>query len=147
LYCNRKTICMNPLATCLRVCITCHSVFSTYDLLFIQYRVRKSSTFLPLVYGLVAVATSLACAVAVHQSKCHFILRHTSPATGLLLCYSVTDLPSSLCLDFTIDPPHMHASADGGIPNAELPHCFRITGPQIKVNCLLRLFANGLRRG
>ena len=59
----------------------------------------------------------------------------------------VTDLPSSLCLDFTIDPPHMHASPDAGIPNAELQHCCRITGPQIKVNSVLPVFANGLRRG
>jgi hypothetical protein len=38
----------------------------------------------------------------------------------------------------------MHASANAGLANAELLHCFRVTGPQIKVNCVLRLFANGL---
>ena len=127
---------------------TSFRVFSNYDLL-IKYPVRKSestSTFFRLrTTLLLCLRPWLRCYSAPVEMSLHSPAHFASNVVASV--YSVTDLPSSLCLDFTIDPPRMHASAYAGIPNAELQHCCRITGHQIKVNCLLRLFANGLRHG
>jgi hypothetical protein len=115
---------MNPPATCWRVYITPHSVFSTYDL-FVQYPVRKSESYVyfrsacvrPCCYAFVLglCGYSAPAEMSVHSPA------HVA-SNGVASVYSMTDLPSSLCRDFATDPPHMHASADAGMPYAEVQH-------------------------
>lgn len=81
------------------------------SILFVNRRVRLLSFRLPTAFVLGFCGYSAPAEMSLH-SPAHVANNRVASV------YSVADLPSSLCLDFTVDPPHMHASADAGIPNA-----------------------------